>query len=58
MNIETIEIILIVVLAVVLFGGSLIVDAVDQMLINNMKEIKSDQKEDDKDKPESGDDNA
>ena len=47
MNIGTVEIVLIVILAVVLFGGSMMVDLVGRMLIKNMKEIKADGKAED-----------
>ena len=50
MNIGTIEIILIAILALVLFGGSMMVDVVGRMLIKNMKEIKVDGKTEDEDK--------
>ena len=60
MNIGTIEIILIAILALVLFGGSMMVDVVGRMLIKNMKEIKIDGKTEDKDKDQrnNGDENA
>lgn len=52
MNIETIEIVLMAILAIVLFGGSMMVDVVGRMLIKNMKEIKTDGKAEDEDKTE------
>ena len=60
MNIGTIEIVLIAILALVLFGGSIMVDVVGRMLIRNMKEIKVDGKaeDSDKDEPNQGDQEA
>ena len=52
MNIGTIEIVLIAILALVLFGGSIMVDVVGRMLIRNMKEIKVDGKTEETDKEE------
>ena len=52
MNIGTIEIVLIAILALVLFGGSIMVDVVGRMLIKNMKEIKVDGKTEETDKEE------
>ena len=52
MNIGTIEIVLIAILALVLFGGSIMVDVVGRMLIKNMKEIKVDGKAEETDKEE------
>ena len=60
MNIGTLEIVLIVILAVVLFGGSVMVDVVGRMLIKNMKEIKIDGKTEveDTNQRNNGDENA
>ncbi len=60
MNIGTIEIILIAILALVLFGGSMMVDVVGRMLIKNMKEIKIDGKTEveDTNQRNNGDENA
>ena len=57
MNMGTTEIVLLVILAFVLFGGSMMVDVVGRMLIKNMKEIRTDGKEDG-DGPDGQDENG